>query len=299
MPHVNCGEGKRALAADSFSPSTWGWTPWLDSVSFLLTGKSNSCFQVIVMHLPQHTLCFWSTLTISSAPAFCHTCCTPTFQSPSSWSLLTFPSPATIMWCAFGRIRKGKEKLKQWLLPSKLQTNQSLAIFALKVCTFPLLQKPQHSHILAVSFLLLVRLVHLKAHPISATQGPWVLGELSQRQRSAKHAISLVMAVLSAVTDTGLQLNPSRLRARTSFEQGLIPLQGVSFLTPTTNSLFSSLLIDTETSKIIIHVFQNLDKTPPNKKQNLFSSCWRGRGCISRGQPLMCGGTGSSLPPQN
>lgn len=126
-----------------------------------------------------------------------------------------------------------------------------------------------------------------------------MLAELSQRQRSAKHATSLVMAVLSAVSDTGLQLNPSRLRARTSFEQGLIPLQGVSFLTPTTNSLFSNPLIDTETSKIIIHVLQNLDKTPPNKKQNLFSSCWRGRGCISCGQPLMCGGTGSSLPPQN
>lgn len=127
MPHVNWGGGERALAADSFSLSTWGWTPWLDSVSFLLTRKLNSSLQVIEMCLPWHTLCFWSTLTISSAAAFSHTCCTPTFQSPSSWSLLTFPSPTRSMQCAFGRIRKGKEKLKQWLLPSKLQSNQSIS----------------------------------------------------------------------------------------------------------------------------------------------------------------------------
>lgn len=153
-----------------------------------------------------------------------------------------------------------------------------------------MLQKPQHSHLLAVSFLLLAGLLHLKAQPISGTQGPWMLVYY--------HRVLLNMLLpwwwlcFQQWLTQASSHTPARLRARTSFEQGLIPSQGVNFLTPTTNSLFSNPLISVEVSKILTPVLQNLRKKPHNKKQNLFCSCWGGRGCFSWGQPLMCGGTG-------
>jgi len=126
--------------------------------------------------------------------------------------------------------------------------------------------------------------------------------EPSQRQSSATRAVALFAAVLSTVTLTQASSRTSiRAESASTFsEQGLIPLQQVSFLTPTIKSSFLSPLMKIEMLKIFPPVLQSLEQKTHHQKPEPVFLMLEEQGLVSPAGSHWCTQENGSclLPPE-